>query len=108
MVGIYGCFADLPRKIEKNAARCCCSAESFPNAAPKMLNNNMVVLDTQVGHLVNIPSINPTFRTTISGDDKISPRRGHVLVKNKLGRVDACARRGMLLGGYSARSWCVP
>jgi hypothetical protein len=73
-----------------------------------MLNNNMVVLDTWTDILVNIPSINRTFMMTISGAGKISPRRGHVVVKNKLGRVDACGRRGMLLGGYSDRSWCVP
>jgi hypothetical protein len=73
-----------------------------------MLNNNIVVLDTRTGNLINISSINRTFMMTISGAGKISPRRGHVVVKNKLGRVDACARHGMLLGGYSARSWCVP
>jgi hypothetical protein len=73
-----------------------------------MLNNNMIVLDIKVGNLANIPSINRTFRMTIWGADKISPRRGHVVVKNKLGWVDAGARRGMLLGRYSARSWCVP
>jgi hypothetical protein len=59
--GIYLRSCWLPSKIEQKRSRTCRGTESFQIAAPKMLFNNIVILDERTDNSVNNPSINLTF-----------------------------------------------